>query len=128
MDYAVSARLGAALVAFGLAVSPAFAEGDAAKGKKVFNKCKSCHVADEEKNKIGPHLVNLFGRAAGSLEGYKYSDAMKSSGLVWDDETLAQYLAKPRDFVPGTKMAFAGLKKQDQVEDLLAYLKDVTQK
>ena len=85
------------------------AEADLKKGEKVFKKCKVCHEVAKEKNKIGPHLVNIFGREAGSIEGYKYSSAMKAKGaegLVWDAETLDTYLKKPRDFVPKTKMAF----------------------
>jgi len=107
--------------------APALAAGDVAKGKKVFNKCKACHVADTEKNKIGPHLVGMFGRKAGSLENFKYSKAMKNSGVVWTEETLGTYLKKPRTFIKGTRMAFAGLKKDQDRADLIAYLKSVTQ-
>ena len=98
------------------------ADGDPDKGKKVFNKCKTCHVADEEKNKIGPYLEGIFGRPAGSVEGFKYSDAMMSSGIVWEDDTIAAYLKDPKAYVPGNKMAFPGLRKDDDIEDLLAYL------
>ncbi len=91
--------------------APALA-GDVAAGEKVFKKCKACHVV-EEKHKTGPHLVNLFGRTAGTAEGYKkYSKAMKASGIVWNDETLDGYLAAPKKYIKGTKMAFAGLKKK----------------
>ena len=105
------------------------AEADLEKGKKVFKKCKVCHVVDKEKNKIGPHLVNLFGRKAGSLEGYKYSSAMKAKGeegLVWNAETLNTYLTKPKDLVPKTKMAFPGLKKEPDRVNLIAYLEKAT--
>ena len=101
---------------------PAMA-GDIEAGAKVFKKCKACHVVDKEKNKTGPHLVNLFGRTAGSLEGYKYSKAMKASGIVWDEETLAAYLRAPKKYVKGTKMAFVGLKKDADIENIIAYLK-----
>ena len=97
--------------------------GDVAKGEKVFKKCKACHYVDQEKNKTGPHLVGLFGRAAGSVEGYKYSAAMKESGIVWDENTLAEYLKAPKAYVKGTKMAFAGLKKDADVDNIIAYLK-----
>jgi cytochrome c len=101
----------------------AHAQGDPAKGEKVFNKCKVCHVLDEQKNKIGPYLVGIFGREAGTVEDFKnYSDAMKSSGVVWADETLAAYLADPKGYIPGNRMAFPGLKKEEDVQDLLAYL------
>ena len=107
--------------AFG-SVGPAMA-GDIEAGAKVFKKCKACHVVDKEKNKTGPHLVNLFGRTAGSLEGYKYSKAMKASGIVWDEQTLAEYLRAPKKYIKGTKMAFAGLKKDADIENIIAYLK-----
>ena len=108
----------AALVAAGTAA----AQGDPEKGEKVFNKCKACHVVDKEQNRVGPHLVGVFGRAAGSVEGFKYSDAMKSSGTVWDDETMAAYLKDPKGYIPGNRMVFPGLRKDDEIADLLAYL------
>ena len=116
-----------ALIGLGLLVSPASA-GDVKKGKKVFNKCKACHFVDKEKNKIGPHLVGVFGRTAGTLEGYKYSKAMKNSGIVWSAETIAEYLRKPKKYIPGNKMTFVGLKKETQITDLLAYLEETTKK
>ncbi len=111
-----------------LATVPAHAAGDAAKGAKVFNKCKACHNADKPANKIGPSLQGVFGRTAGTAEGYKYSDAMKASGIVWSPETLGEYLKDPKAMVPGTKMTFVGLKKDDDIEDLLAYLQEATRK
>ena len=101
----------------------AAAEGDAAKGEKVFRKCKACHaVGPGAKNKVGPELNGLVGRPAGSVDGYNYSPAMKGSGLTWDEATLNTYLTKPKDLVPGTKMIFAGLSKEDQRADIIAYL------
>ena len=105
---------------------PALADGDAAKGAKVFVKCKACHEAAEPKNKVGPTLKGLFGRTAGSLDGYAYSATMKSSGIVWNAETLKPYLADPKAVVPGGKMAFAGLKKKDDIENVIAYLMEAT--
>lgn len=104
--------------------APAFAEGDAKKGEKVFRKCKACHVVESEKNRVGPHLVNVIGRVPGSIEDFKYSDAMMEYGEdnVWDVETLDVYLKKPRDAVKGTKMAFAGLRKEKDRADVIAYL------
>ncbi|MBU1212088.1 MAG: cytochrome c family protein [Alphaproteobacteria bacterium] len=100
----------------------AAAEGDAAAGEKVFRKCKACHTADEAKNKVGPHLVGIVGRKAGAVEDFKYSDAMKNSGLTWDEATLKEYLADPKAKIPGNKMIFAGLKKAEDLADIVAYL------
>ena len=102
----------------------ALAEGDAAKGKKVFNKCKTCHSLDPGKKKIGPHLNGIVGRKAASVEGYKYSKAMKAADIVWDEANLDEFLKKPKAFIKGTKMTFAGLKKESQRQDLIAYLKE----
>ncbi|WP_353641169.1 cytochrome c family protein [Mesorhizobium sp. WSM2239] len=99
---------------------------DAAAGEKVFAKCKACHVADTDQNKIGPTLKGVIGRTAGTLEGYKFSPAMVEAGkggLVWDDATLTEYLKAPKTMVKGTKMAFAGLKKDEDLADVIAYLK-----
>ena len=109
---------------FALSGTQVFAVGDVAAGEKVFKKCKACHVVNKEQNRTGPHLVNLFGRAAGSLEGYKkYSKAMKSSGIVWDEETLDAYLKAPKKYIKGTRMAFAGLKKDADRANVIAYMK-----
>lgn len=99
------------------------AEGDPAKGEKVYRKCKACHALEAGKNKVGPTLAGIFGRTAGSVEGFKYSDAMKNSGVVWDEATIDEYMVKPKDFIPGNKMTFAGLKKEKDRADLIAYLK-----
>ena len=111
------------MVGLGATMSMTANAGDVTKGEKVFKKCKACHYVDKEKNKTGPHLVNLLGREAGSIEGYKYSKAMKASGLVWDDATLTEYLRAPKKYVKGTKMAFAGLRKDADIENVIAYLK-----
>jgi cytochrome c len=105
-------------------VGTAAAQGDPEKGEKVFNKCKTCHEIEEEKNKVGPHLVGIFGRPAGSVEGFKYSDAMKSSGVVWEDETITAYLKDPKGYIPGNRMVFPGLRKDEEIADLLAYLQE----
>jgi cytochrome c len=111
-----------------MAIVPAAAqaEGDAAAGKTVFKKCAACHAVDTTTNKIGPHLGDVMGRKAGSVADFKYSDAMKKKGeegLVWNDETLAAYLKDPKGYIPGNKMAFVGLKKDEDIANLLAYLK-----
>ncbi|MEL6963605.1 MAG: cytochrome c family protein [Pseudomonadota bacterium] len=109
-----------------MGVSVAQAEGDAAAGEKVFKKCKACHVIDSEKNRLGPHLIGLFGRAAGSVDGFKYSKAMAGSGITWDETTLDAYLADPKGYIPKNKMAFPGLKKDADRANIIAYLKEAT--
>lgn len=110
-----------------LAAAPTMA-GDIKAGEKVFKKCKACHVVDKEKNKTGPHLVNIMGRTAGSLESYKkYSKAMKENGIVWNEETLDGYLENPKKYIKGTKMAFGGLKKEKDRENVIAYLKSFSE-
>ena len=97
--------------------------GNAAKGEKVFGQCKTCHVAEKGVNRVGPSLWAVVGRTAGSIADYKYSVANKNSGLVWSDTQLFTYLEAPQKVVPGTKMAFAGLKKPQDRADIIAYLK-----
>lgn len=102
------------------------AAGDAANGEKVFRKCMACHeVGPDAKAKVGPPLNGVIGRTAGTLEGFAYSDAMVAAGeggLVWTAETIGELLEKPKDFVPGTKMTFAGLRKEEERADVIAYL------
>jgi cytochrome c len=114
------------LAALLMLASPALAEGDAAKGAKVFLKCKACHENEQGVNKVGPTLKGIVGRKAASVADYKYSEAMLkkgTEGTVWDEATLATYLPDPKAWVPGTKMAFAGLKKPEEVADIIAFLK-----
>ena len=104
--------------------SVSFAEGDAVKGKKVFKKCKACHsVNDGGKNLVGPNLFGIVGSKSAQKAGYKYSKAMIASGLTWDEATLETFLAKPKALVKKTKMTFAGLKKDKQRANVIAYLK-----
>ena len=105
---------------------PALADGDVEKGKAVFNKCKACHENEKGVNKVGPTLKGVVGRKAASVPDYKYSEAMTAkgaAGVVWDEATLATYLPDPKAFVPKTKMAFPGLKKPEDVANVIAYLK-----
>ena len=98
---------------------------DPVNGKKVFKKCAACHSLQEGKNKIGPPLYNLLGRKAGSVEGYKYSKAMKNSDVVWDEKSLDKFLTKPRKFIKRTKMSFWGIKKKSLRDDLISFFKQL---
>jgi cytochrome c len=111
-----------------LASGSASAAGDVKKGKKVFNKCKACHSLAKGKKRIGPSLYEVFGKKAGTSPKFKYSKAMMKSKVVWDDKTMDAYLTKPKKFMPGTKMAFPGLKKKKDRDNLIAYLKEATKK
>ncbi len=112
--------------ALALAGQSALAQ-DAAKGEKVYKKCKACHALEAGKKKVGPSLAGIFGRTAGTAEGFKFSKAMKESGIVWDDKTMDEFLAKPKKVIPKTRMAFPGLKKEADRANLIAYLKANTQ-
>ncbi|MER9440710.1 cytochrome c family protein [Mesorhizobium sp. M0340] len=106
----------------------AHADGDAALGKKVFNRCMACHEATSERDKVGPHLLGVVGRTAGTADSYlsRYSQGMKdagAAGLVWDEINLAEYLRAPRQKVPGNKMAFSGLTSDEDIANVIAYLK-----
>ncbi|SFV38830.1 c-type cytochrome [Hyphomicrobium facile] len=103
------------------AVPTAAMSADADAGKTVFNKCKACHQVG--KNGVGPHLDGVFGRVAGSLPDYNYSDALKKSGITWDEASLDKWLQGPAKDVPGTKMIFAGLKDEGDRANLIEYLK-----
>ena len=116
-------------VAAAVAAAPAGAAGDAARGERLFNQqCKACHTLEKGgPGTAGPNLNGLFGRKAGSGGGYPSSEAMKTSGIVWDDTTVAEYLKDPKAKVPGTKMIFAGFKQDAQQEDMIAFLRKATQ-
>lgn len=106
------------------AVAAAQDTGDPAAGEKVFAKCKVCHqIGEGAKNALGPELNGVVGRKAGSAPGYNYSAANKDSGLTWDEATLKRYLKDPRAVVPGTKMIFAGLSNEKDIDNVIAYLK-----
>ncbi|MEM9630406.1 MAG: c-type cytochrome [Pseudomonadota bacterium] len=129
-------RLGGALpvlALFGavLMCSPSHSrEGDPQRGEVLYKACKSCHqIGAGAANHVGPHLDGLFGRQAGTIADFKYSSAMRKlgqNGLVWNEFTLDQYLAKPRAYVPGTRMSYLGMKKQSDRIDLIAFLKTLS--
>lgn len=104
------------------AASSALAQ-DADAGKTSFNKCMACHsIGEGAKNKVGPELNGLDGRKSGSVEGYSYSDANKNSGITWNKETFLEYIKEPKAKIPGTKMVFAGIKKEDEANALWTYI------
>jgi len=97
---------------------------DAAAGEKTFNVCRACHeIGADAKNAVGPVLTGVLGRKAGIYPGYAYSDANKTSGVTWDEATLAEYLKNPRAKVPGTKMLFPGLRRHEDIVNVIAFLK-----
>jgi cytochrome c len=100
------------------------AAGDPAAGEKIFLKCRACHqIGETAKNAVGPKLNGLFGRPAGSIEGYSYSAANKNSGITWDEATFRDYIRAPQAKIPGTKMVFPGLKSDQEIDDAVAFLK-----
>ena len=116
------------LIAAGLAIAAtaALADDDTKAGEAVFKRtCAVCHTVEAGKNKIGPSLAGVVGRKAGSIEGFKYSDAMKNSGVTWSNETLDKYLTDPKTFVAGNRMTFAGVKKAEDRKALIDYLDTV---
>jgi cytochrome c len=105
------------------------AEGNPARGQRVFGACAACHSLRPNQNMTGPSLAGVWKRKAGSLESFsRYSPALKSASIVWDDKTLDEWINDPQHVVPGNQMTFAGIKDAGQRADLLAFLKDATQK
>jgi len=96
--------------------------GEAAAGEKTFMQCASCHVVEPGVNRVGPSLAGIVGRAAGNIDGYNYTEANANSGITWTPEKMFQYLEDPRRVIPGTKMAFAGLKDGQDRANVIAYL------
>jgi cytochrome c len=115
----------AVLAAVALAASTAAASAqDVAAGEQSFKKCLPCHAVGEgAKNKVGPELNGLDGRKAGTTEGFNYTEANKNSGITWNESIFKEYIKDPRAKIPGTKMVFAGIKNEQEVNDLWAYLK-----
>ena len=110
----------------GAVAAPALAEGDPAKGEQVFRRCKACHVIDAETNRLGPHLVGVYGRDAGAVEGYAYSSGLADADFAWDEATLDPWLEDPRAYIPGSKMVLKLSKPEDRA-DVIAYLKSLSE-
>jgi cytochrome c len=110
-----------------LLAASAHAAGDVAKGRVVFLQCAACHSVEAGHNGIGPSLHGLFGRPAGTIADFRYSPAMKRSGITWNEASLKAYLPDPQAKVPGTKMLFLGIKDPQPLDDLIAYLKQASQ-
>jgi cytochrome c len=114
---------GALMILTVTATAPAAMAQDVAAGKSSFNKCLACHAIGEgAKNKVGPELNGIDGRKSGTAEGYSYSDANKNSGITWNKDQFLDYIKDPKAKIPGTKMAFAGIKNEKEANDLWAYL------
>jgi cytochrome c len=114
----------AAAAVFVLLADNATAAGDAKRGEAVFGRCAQCHTAEKDGgNGQGPNLFGVVGRKAASLPNFYYSAALKNSHIVWSDAKLKQWVADPQKLVPGTRMAFAGLKQPQDIDDLVAYLR-----
>lgn len=117
----------AAVIASTAFVSGAIAQdGNAEAGKKVYNKCKTCHVLTGDENKLGPTLECIIGRHSAKIEGFAYSDDLKNLNITWDIEHLTKYITKPKDVAPKGKMAFAGINKPEQIADLLTFIEAET--
>lgn len=115
---------------FLVSLEPALADGHAEEGARLFRRCASCHeVGPDARNKVGPHLNEIMGRTAASLEGFRFSralTAMGEDGLVWDEELMDAFLTRPSDFVPGTRMSFSGVRKESDRHELIAFLMTLT--
>ncbi|UZE48336.1 cytochrome c-550 CycA [Rhodopseudomonas sp. P2A-2r] len=112
-----------ALIAVSATTASVALAQDVAAGKTSFAKCLACHAIGEgAKNKVGPELNGLDGRKSGTAEGYNYTDANKNSGITWNEAQFKEYIKDPKAKIPGTKMAFAGIKKETEVNDLWAYV------
>src|SRR5260370_38986373 len=113
------------VIASSAAATAALAQ-DVAAGKTSFNKCMACHsIGEGAKNKVGPELNGLDGRKSGTAEGFTYSDANKNAAITWGEAIFKEYIKDPRGKIPGTKMVFAGIKNEQEVNDLWAYLKQI---
>lgn len=127
MKTALAAAFSMALIC--VAGTVAAQSGEASRGERLFNQqCKTCHTVDKGgANGLGPNLFGMFGRKAGETGAFASSEAIRKSGITWDEASVAEYLRDPKGKVPDTKMVYAGLKRPEQMADMIAYLKKATQ-
>jgi cytochrome c len=118
----------AAMSLMALSIPTSAQTGDATRGERVFRTCVACHSLERDRNMTGPSLAELWNRKAGGLSSFtRYSPAMNSAGILWDDKTLDEYVKDPQHFIPGNTMTFPGIKNAQQRADLVAFLKEATQ-
>jgi cytochrome c len=121
------ATLTTTALAAALLITTAHAEGDALRGEAHFKECAACHKLDAGANEVGPSLHGIFSRKAGELADFRYSPAMRRSGVTWTAETLDKYIADPQAFIPANRMPYAGMSNASDRADLIAYLQKATQ-
>jgi cytochrome c len=119
-------KIAVALLLTSALVAAAHAEGDAARGEARFKECAACHRLDAGANEVGPNLHGIFARKAGELTDFRYSPAMKRSGITWTAETVEKYIADPQAFIPANRMPYAGMSNTSDRADLIAYLQKAT--
>jgi cytochrome c len=124
----VSMRAARLMLGLGLAIAggAARADGDAARGEKRFDECAACHSVERGVNNVGPSLNGIFGRKAGELTDFRYTPAMKRSGIAWSPETLDTFVSDPQKLVPANRMPYAGMPDAGARADLIAYLREAT--
>src|SRR6185437_6763339 len=111
------------LIGAGILATPAWAAGDAVRGKAVFARCAICHNVEKDGgNGVGPNLFGIAGRKAATVDGFNYSGPMKAANIVWNDDNLSKWISGPAKMIPGTKMAFGGIAQKSQIADVVAYL------
>ena len=115
----------ATAVALVLAAGMAHAQGDPKRGEKIFENCRACHAADGAANEVGPGLRGVFGRRAGERDDFRYSPALKRSGITWTPQTMTDFVADPQKMVPGNRMPYDGLPDARDRADLITYMLQV---